>query len=431
MWLLQGLQPCYKTITDFRRNHPAALRSAHKEFIGLCQELELVGGEQVAVDGSFFHGNVSQKSFITQKGLKAELEQLDRELAHWLEQLDELDRQEEVEPQLRGDVTAKLEQLKILQETKSAQHKQLVVSGVTQHSRVDSDARLLHKRSQKVVGYNVQIVVDAYKKLIVADEVVSDLNDLQQLYPMAEQTKQRLGVATLEVLADAGYYSASQLAKCQTNGITAYVPIPKRKGYQQGRYTREQFRYDQEADVYYCPANHKLNRHSASRVKGGSTLHRYSCSETHCMACKQRRRCITEKSRSREVWRNDNDNVLHEHHQRIQDNPQKLKLRSAIVEHPFGTLKRRAGWDHFMIRGIEKVRGEWSLMALCYNFTRVLNIIGIDKFRKRCEHWAKKRLLRNMRCLGIVRSYISVFFVSVILLPLNKTEKSTCTSLVV
>src|ERR1700731_3361997 len=52
--------------------------------------------------------------------------------------------------------------------------------------------------------------------------------------------------------------------------------------------------------------------------------------------------------------------------------------RSALVEHPFGTLKCRAGYRHFLVRGFNKVRGEWSLMALCYNFSRVLAIIGLD-----------------------------------------------------
>ena len=56
-----------------------------------------------------------------------------------------------------------------------------------------------------------------------------------------------------------------------------------------------------------------------------------------------------------------------------------MRRRSAIVEHPFGTLKCRAGYRHFLVRGFDKVRGEWSLMALCYNFTRVLNILGLDR----------------------------------------------------
>ena len=57
-----------------------------------------------------------------------------------------------------------------------------------------------------------------------------------------------------------------------------------------------------------------------------------------------------------------------------------MRRRSALVEHPFGTLKCRAGYRHFLVRGFNKVRGEWSLMALCYNFTRVLNILGFEGF---------------------------------------------------
>ena len=57
-----------------------------------------------------------------------------------------------------------------------------------------------------------------------------------------------------------------------------------------------------------------------------------------------------------------------------------MRRRKALAEHPFGTLNCRAGYRHFLVRGFEKVRGEWGLMALCYNFTRVLNIIGFDRF---------------------------------------------------
>jgi Transposase DDE domain len=59
--------------------------------------------------------------------------------------------------------------------------------------------------------------------------------------------------------------------------------------------------------------------------------------------------------------------------------PGRLQTRAKLAEHPFGTLKCRAGYRHFLVRGFDKVRGEWSLMALCYNFTRVLNIVGLDR----------------------------------------------------
>ncbi|SDH57434.1 Transposase DDE domain-containing protein, partial [Bradyrhizobium sp. Rc2d] len=69
-----------------------------------------------------------------------------------------------------------------------------------------------------------------------------------------------------------------------------------------------------------------------------------------------------------------------------------MRRRAELAEHPFGTLKCRAGYRHFLVRGFDKVRGEWSLMALCYNFSRVLSILGIDSFMAylaNCHpHWA-------------------------------------------
>lgn len=57
-----------------------------------------------------------------------------------------------------------------------------------------------------------------------------------------------------------------------------------------------------------------------------------------------------------------------------------MRRRAALAEHPFGTLKCRTGYRHFLVRGLDKVRGEWSLMALCYNFSRLLSILGLDRF---------------------------------------------------
>jgi hypothetical protein len=64
-----------------------------------------------------------------------------------------------------------------------------------------------------------------------------------------------------------------------------------------------------------------------------------------------------------------------------------MQRRAALAEHPFGTLKCRAGYRHFLVRGFDKVRGEWSLMALCYNFTRMLNIVGFDGFVAYVREW--------------------------------------------
>jgi hypothetical protein len=62
-----------------------------------------------------------------------------------------------------------------------------------------------------------------------------------------------------------------------------------------------------------------------------------------------------------------------------------VKLRGSIVEHPFGTIKRTLGWDHFLVRSKKKVLGENALIMFTYNFRRLLNLIGIDLFKKLCE----------------------------------------------
>ena len=81
----------------------------------------------------------------------------------------------------------------------------------------------------------------------------------------------------------------------------------------------------------------------------------------------------------------------------MEDASELMRRRSAIVEHPFGTLKCRAGYRHFLVRGFNKVRGEWSLMALCYNFTRVLNILGIDRFVAHLARWLAETAFRLLR----------------------------------
>ncbi|UHD15495.1 transposase [Thiocapsa bogorovii] len=62
-----------------------------------------------------------------------------------------------------------------------------------------------------------------------------------------------------------------------------------------------------------------------------------------------------------------------------------MRARAALCEHTFGTLKRWMGWDHFLVRGLEKVQGEPALVVHCYNFRRVLSILGLDGFRAACE----------------------------------------------
>lgn len=391
IWLLEDIKPSYKTIADFRKENGDALRKTHAEFILLCRELSLFGGKQIAVDGSFFEGNVSKKSFITSKSLNQQILQLENQISQWLSDMDASDKKEaEVstasEDRHLADKLEKLQKLQAKRTEKVAQKQALEEAGIKQLSMVDKDAKLLNKRGGCIAGYNVQIAIDSKHKLIVADNVVSDSNDMQQLHPMAKKAKNTLAVSTLDVLGDAGYFTGRQIAACLEDNITPYVPVPDKKSYgnHSDRVSRNQFIYDKENDCFYCPLKQELKKIGQPQQANGTLTQRYRSSVSTCSSCELREKCVSDNSKYREIWRQQDEDIVSEHQKRMRDNPDIMRKRCGLVEHPFGTLKCRAGWNHFLVRGIDKVRGEWSLMALAYNFTRVLNILGVDEFKKVC-----------------------------------------------
>ena len=360
MWLLQKRVPCYKTIADFRKDNSHALRQTHRHFILMCRELALFGGERVAVDGSFFKGNVSAKRFITVERLSREIKQLDAEIEEWLANLDRADQEEPANDALKDD-PALAEKLKALQERKSEKETRLQglkAEGKTQQSLVDKDARLLNKRGQKTQGYNVQIVTDSKHHLLIADEVTSDPTDLEQLHPMARQAREALQVECLAILADAGYYQGTQIQACLDDRITPYVPEPERKSATSGRFKRADFRYDAEQDIYYCPAECALRPMSNPHYQNNQWQQGYASRKSDCRCCTLREQCLSPTSKNRRISRGEHEDVLTAHLERMAAHPDIMRARAGAVEHPIGTLKRRAGWDHFLLRGLAKVRGD-------------------------------------------------------------------------
>jgi transposase len=389
MWLIKRLAPGYRTIAGFRKDNWAALKAANRDFVLLARELGLLGGALVGIDGAFFDGNASKASIRTRRKLAERLAAIEREIEAYGASLDANDAAEAAASRSDddrdggGDMAGKVAALMARRAGLQADLAQLDASGETQLSRTDPDARLLTKGGQVVAGYNVQIAVDDAHKLIVASEVVNDGNDTGQLYKMAKAAKEALGAETLHALADVGYYNGATLKECEDDGIVAYVPPAVRTGRlaAQGRFCHDDFAYDADADAYRCPAGALLGpTPGRKRNTGGRLEIRYVSRKAVCDACPQRLRCVTDKQPTRTVYRWEHEDVLERHRQRMKDAGRLMRRRAGLAEHPFGTLKCRAGYRHFLVRGLDKVRGEWSLMALAYNFTRVLAIVGLDGF---------------------------------------------------
>ena len=393
IWLLKGLRPGYRTIANFRKENWKALKAVNRGFVLLARELGLVGGAVVAIDGSFFHGDASKASIFTRRRLAGQIAKLDQEIEAYGKSLEANDAAETDERTNDpadgpghdggGDIGAKIAALMASRLRAQADLDRLEASGETQLSLTDPDARLLVKGGQGIAGYNVQAVVDDKHKLIVASEVVNDSSDVNQLHAMAKAAKEALDAEVLQVLADEGYYSSTELKACEDDGIKAYVPPSEGNGLLEkaGRFALKNFSYDGATDAYTCPAG-QLLRPMAGRWTNtsGRVEIRYASRTRICRECPLRTRCLTPKASQRIIRRWEHEDVLDRHRARMESASGLMRRRSAIVEHPFGTLKCRAGYRHFLVRGFDKVRGEWSLMALCYNFTRVLNILGFERF---------------------------------------------------
>jgi transposase len=408
IWLMEGLRPSYKTVADFRKDNLAALKAVNQDFVLLCQELGLFGGELVALDSSHFRGNVGKKSIYTEKRLKKTLERIEKLIEGYLAEMDQTDATETHTEEKAADLTEKLEKLRARQKKNQERLKKLKASGKKQFAEVDEDARLLEKNGQNVAGYNVQTVVDEKHKLFVTGAVTQDGNDTQQLAPMAKQAKQVLGVSHLEVVSDAGYNNFDQIKECLDAQITPYVPEPDRNTRfgAQGRFTRDRFTYQADQDGYTCPAGRVLVR-KGEMVRHGQVRHCYRSQPAICANCLLKTQCLPTQCRYRSLYRWEHEEIIEAHRHRMAHKGRaKMALRACLSEHPFGTLKRWCGGDHFLLRGLSKVKAELALWMLGYNFKRVLSILGFEKFKEYCLHRAQSRLYGN--CCAIFSRFCYV-----------------------
>ncbi len=227
------------------------------------------------------------------------------------------------------------------------------------------------------VGYNVQTVVDGKHHLIVDVDVVQSAVDQDQLYRMARRSQRQLREKTMRVLADAGYSSGWHFKRCQAHGLTPYVPVNRAiNNHGDGRlFDKSAFSYRADGDYYECPAGETLPK------KTRSTKNRlYLYTSAACSECRMRERCTTSKQRW--VSRHFEEDVLNEVADRTDANPLMMRRRKAMVEHPFGTLKRRMDGGRFLVRGIQKVKAEMALAVTAYNLTRAINVLGVRRLRQ-------------------------------------------------
>ncbi len=402
IWLTGRLMPDFKTIADFRKDNRKAIRRVCTEFVGVCRELALFSATLVAIDGSKFKAVNSRDKNFTRNSIQRRLKKTQANIDRYLAKLDAVDKEE---PEIR-EVTAEELKQKIASMEAKMEELQGYEAEVEAHpdkqvSLTDPDCRSMMKAGGgSTVGYNVQTAVDSKHHLIVAHEVTNAPSDRSQLCSMAVQAREALTAPAqqqitadgepdqaadnqqaLMVVADPGYYKGEEIVDCYEAGITALVPKTNTSGSKaKGRYSKADFRYDAKVNEYICPAGERLT-HRYDSVEEGKTLGVYWT--TRCSECPLKADCTTGKERRIKRW--EKEHILEAADALLKKNPDAMRQRKRLVEHPYGTIKHWMGSTHFLMRQLPNVQAEMSLHVLAYNLRRAINILGVPRIMQQLQ----------------------------------------------
>jgi transposase len=377
IWLLRHLKPDFKTIADFRRDNRKAFRPIFRQFVLLCQQMDLFGKELLAVDGTRIKAVNNKDRNFTRASLSKFIKLADAKLDDYLQRLDQSDAAESKTSGSRVENLAeKIAAIRARRTRCQEMLARLDQTGDDQISLTDPDSRAMAAHTHVAVGYNIQVAVDTKHKLIVEQQVTNQVVDMGMLTQTAVAAKEVLGVEAIDAVADKGYFKIEDIEACEKAGIVPYVPRPQRgPSVKAGYFRKDEFHYDADGDSYVCPAGQRLYPYSSSLLRGLKKINYIN--KLACDDCKVRSHCTGGKFRT--VSRLENEAVLDRMQARLDKRPDILHRRRETVEHPFGTIKQWMNQGAFLMRGLEKVRAEFSLTALAYNLRRALNIVGFEQ----------------------------------------------------
>lgn len=399
IWLTCRLAPDFKTIADFRKDNREGIKQIFREFLKLCNKLELLSFRCVAVDGTKERarnhlGNIYHKESMDQISAR-----IHERIEKYLEELESNDRAEEAEYDfLSKNLKEKLSKLK-KKEDKIDIIKQMFAENpeLEIYFAGDSDSRYMKDNNRINAGYNCQTAVDEKNNLIIAEDVTNESNDMHQINSMMKkitESKEELKIENKTiVVADAGYFEEHEIVEAvKDENFDIYISHPRdsqaQKTKVQGKddkipangFRKDDFKYDKEKDVFICPADKILIREGSGYIdkRTGRRIFKYNCRE--CDKCKHRNLCTNDKS-GRSIKVTELFCEINDFREKCNTELGKTLLakRKEIVEHPFGTIKHSWGYRYFMQKGKDKVSSEFTFIAFIYNLKRVMNIVELDR----------------------------------------------------
>lgn len=411
MWLMEGLQPEYHTIADFRKHYPEALKTVFTAFNDFLNQQGLFGKETIAIDGVKIRAQNSRKNNYNEDKIKRHQEYNEKKTKEYLKEMAELDEQDPDQAGGQVDTTERkeeikkalehLEKSKLKYEKLATELAEAQKSGQNQISTTDPDSRALPEHMNIVsVGYNIQTGADD-KNCLIAHFEVTNVKDINALGRIACDTATALGTTVehaMNALADAGYHCGEELAFCTQNNLVTYVAPVEPNTPRASGFRKEDFRYNPESNTYTCPADQPLSTNGqwyGRKNRHGQVIHRfqrYIADMNTCLACPFATLCLANSDpkrckKGRSIERSEYEEAVEANRQRIAQNKALYRRRQAIVEHPFGTIKRAWGYTYTLLRRMRKVTGEFSLIFTAYNMRRSVSILTHNGLMEALKNW--------------------------------------------
>jgi transposase len=318
-----GNEPDFRTLSDFRKIHIATLQSLFEQVLAMALECGAIKLGRVSLDGTKLKANASKHKAMSYGRMKEKQLQLKEEVKQLLEQAEAADEAEDRQyGSKRGDeLPEELQRretrlAKIKQAKSAAEVKQAKPEDKDQYNFTDPESRIMKGADGFVQGYNAQAAVEPTLLLIVGQKVTEANNDKQQLIPMVELIEQQSGQRPEAILADNGYCSEENLEHLES----AARPERKIEGFiATGK---------QKHGEHRLPAKRGPLPQGATRVD------------------RMKRKLQTKVGKA--VY----------------------AARKCVVEPVFGQMKQARGFRQFLLRGKDKVKGEWALLCLTHNILR-------------------------------------------------------------
>ena len=394
MWLLNKLSPDHKTISRFRKDNATVLKNVFRSFVDLCLELKLYGKELIAIDGSKFKAVNSVDNNFSDKKLTFRIKRIDEQLEKYLSLLDDNDAVELDSPTMtKEEISNIILSLNKKKRKFEDMKTKLEETGETQISLTDPDSKRMKTASNtSEVSYNIQSAVDDKHKLVLDYEVTNSCNDRNLLFPMAKKAKKILNQEELTVVADKGYFVATDIVKCINENITAHVSNKnenismcilsddKQNHIGEWQDFRGESVYFKEHNLGVCSMGQVLYPRGYLKNEKAAVFSNAAA----CKNCIHHDKCIKTFKRLKVKMPKESFSQKYDEEnlflKQITYSPDKniLKRRKAIVEHPFGTIKRHLNSGYCLLKGLKNVQGEFALTFLAYNLKRVINMLGVD-----------------------------------------------------